>query len=149
MSPVIGLSLELKGQQLTFDKQEDEIIASTLGFIDKIITSANDFIRPEFAKLQFLNLQEFLLQEENEERERKLNFQVKLNQNEFEGFMMRGQEKNIYSKYMGQVKIKTSLSETKDIIFTQEEANVFNKPSVEKYMMVADPNEECYKSVKN
>lgn len=32
--------------------------------------------------------------------------------------MFRGQEKNIYSKFMGQVKIKESKSEKKDIIFT-------------------------------
>lgn len=42
--------------------------------------------------------------------------------------MFRGQEKNIYSKFMGQVKIKESKSEKKDIIFTQEEASVFSQP---------------------
>jgi len=49
-----------------------------------------------------------------------------MNQNEFEGFMFRGQEKNIYSKFMGRIKIKESHADKKDIIFTAEEANVFN-----------------------
>lgn len=63
--------------------------------------------------------------------------------------MFRGQEKNIYSKFMGQVKIKESKSEKKDIIFTQEEASVFSQPQVKKFITVADPTEDCFKRVKN
>ena len=62
--------------------------------------------------------------------------------------MFRGQEKNIYSKYMGRIKIKESHSDKKDIIFTPEEGNIYSQPYVNKYLSVADPSEDCYKIAK-
>jgi len=57
----------MKGSSLCFDQSEDIIIRDTLAYIDNLISSVNDFARPEFCKLQFLTQEEFILQEENEE----------------------------------------------------------------------------------
>lgn len=54
MNPVLQLSLEMKGSSLCFDQSEDIIIRDTLAYIDNLISSVNDFARPEFCKLQFL-----------------------------------------------------------------------------------------------
>ena len=46
MNPVISLALVLKGSSLSFDQTEDQIIQSTLNYIDDLIVSCNDFTRP-------------------------------------------------------------------------------------------------------
>ena len=148
MNPVFGLTLEIVGSELRFDMTEEDIIKDTMKMIDKVIESGNDFIRPEFAQLDFLSHEQFVLQEEEEERMRKVNFQSKENTNEFEGFMFRGQESNIYSKFMGRVKLTESPKDKKDIIFTQEEAHIFNQTHVDKYMKIASVDEECYVEMK-
>ena len=49
---------------------------------------------------------------------------------------------NIYSKYIGRIKFLESQKEQRDLIFSQEEAYIFKKSYIKKYIQVADPAEE-------
>lgn len=94
--------------------------------------------------MQFISSYEFTKQEEEEETMNKLTFQHNKRENEFENLMFVGFERNIYSKYIGRIKLIESDKTDKDLIFTQEETNIFKKSSVKKLMKIADPNEKCF-----
>lgn len=72
----------------------------------------------------------------------KMTFQTNKKENEFEDLMFGGLERNIYSKYIGRIKLTKSDKEEKEIIFSKEEAHIFKKSSVKKYMTVADSEED-------
>lgn len=78
----------------------------------------------------------------------KMTFQTNKKENEFEDLLFGGLERNIYSKYLGRIKLSKSEKESKEIIFSKEEAHIFKKSSVEKFMKIADSSEECYVSAK-
>ena len=75
--------------------------------------------------MQFISSYEFTKQEEEEETMNKLTFQHNKRENEFENLMFVGFERNIYSKYIGRIKLIESDKTDKDLIFTQEESNIF------------------------
>ena len=56
---------------------------------------------------------------------------------------------NIYSKYIGRIKFLESQKEQRDLIFSQEEAYIFKKSYIKKYIQVADPAEEWYRAAKS
>jgi catabolite regulation protein CreA len=72
----------------------------------------------------------------------KMTFATVKKENEFEHFMFNGLDRNIYSKYLGRIKISYSEKDSKDIIFSKEEAHIFKKSNVKRYMHIADPNSE-------
>ena len=57
-------------------------------------------------------------------------------------FLFGGLDKNIYSKYIGRVKVITSDKDEKDIIYSKEEAHIFKKSKVKKQITVFNPEEE-------
>ena len=59
-------------------------------------------------------------------------------------FIFGGQKRNIYSKFLGRIKVKESEKAEKDIIFSNDEAKIFKKSFVTKYMKIADSEEACY-----
>ena len=124
-NPIIELFLIIDNQVLTLDKSESDIVALIMGTIDDTIIWWNSFWRPEFAKMQFISSYEFTKQEEEEETMNKLTFQHNKRENEFENLMFVGFERNIYSKYIGRIKLIESDKTDKDLIFTQEESNIF------------------------
>lgn len=142
MNPILSLDLLLEGEELMLDKSEDEIVSEILQSIDQLIHSCNSFVRPEFSKLKFITSYEFNKLEEEEAMMNKMTFQTNKKENEFEDLMFGGLERNIYSKYVGRIKLTKSDKEEKEIIFSKEEAHIFKKSSVKKYMTVADSEED-------
>lgn len=63
-------------------------------------------------------------------------------------YIFGGKKRNIYSKFIGRIKLKESDKEEKNILFSDTEIDVFMQPIVKKYIMVADPEEECYEQPK-
>jgi hypothetical protein len=144
MNPIIGLKLIISNDQMYLDQTREEVVCKVLNEINQIIESCNCFVRPEFAKLNIISHYEFLKQEEEEETMNKMTFQTNKKENEYEDLLFGGLERNIYSKYLGRIKMSKSEKESKEIIFSKEEAHIFKKSSVEKFMKIADPSEECY-----
>jgi len=142
MNPIIGLYLKIEKDQMYLDKTKEDVISQITDSIDQMITSCNFFPRPEFCKLNIISEYEFMKQEEEEEQMNKMTFKTEKKENEFEDFMFGGLERNIYSKYMGRIKLSKSEKDTKDIIFSKEETEIFKKSTVSKYMQVADVTEE-------
>lgn len=99
-------------------------------------------MRPEFASINIIEPHEFDRQEEEEATMNKMTFATVKKENEFEHFMFNGLDRNIYSKYLGRIKISYSEKDSKDIIFSKEEAHIFKKSNVKRYMHIADPNSE-------
>ena len=142
MNPIICLYLKLERDNMYLDKTEDDIVTEILQTFDQLINCCNSFIRPEFSKLHIISSFEFQLQEEEEATMNKMTFQSTKKENEFEDLMFGGLDRNIYSKYLGRIKMSKSEKDTKEIIFSKEEAHIFKKSSVKKYMQVADSTEE-------
>ena len=125
-NPIIELSLILEHSSLAFDKSENDVVNNIIGIIDDTIIWWNSFCRPEFAKVQFISSYEFNRQEEEEEETmNKLTHQHSKKENEFENLMFVGFERNIYSKFFGRIKLFESEKTQKDLVYSQEETNIF------------------------
>lgn len=148
MNPFIELYLKLEDEELSLDNSENDIVNQVIKMIDQLINSCNSFVRPEFCKLHTISSFEFAQQEEEEARINKLTFQQNKKENEFEDLIFGGLNRNIYSKYIGRIKLSESEKDQKDIIFSKEETNIYKRSFVKKYMKVADWQEECYVQAK-
>lgn len=73
---------------------------------------------------------------------KRLNFNIVNNNNQFESSMFLNFDTNIYSKYIGRIKLIESEKHTKDLIFSQEEAYIFKKAYIKKHIKVANPTED-------
>lgn len=57
-------------------------------------------------------------------------------------YLFGGLDKNIYSKYIGRVKLKQSEKEEKCIVYSKEEAHIFKTAKVYKKIKTFNPEEE-------
>lgn len=57
-------------------------------------------------------------------------------------YLFGGLDQNIFSKYIGRVRLNESDKEVKDIIYSKEEAHIFKRAKVFKKMEVFNPDEE-------
>ena len=152
VDPIFRLNLGFSTQSKTeirIDKTAEELIRDTFALFDRIVTSCNEFVRPEFAKVILMTTAEFEAQEEEEERARKRNFSSSRRSNEFENFMYRGAEKNLYSKYFGTLSTRVSPKPKKEVCFAYDEVQVFMKKVVDKTLKVADTDEEKLRNMKD
>ena len=134
LNPVFSLNLTIKETELKIEQEEDEIVSDTIRMINSLINSCNSFARPEFAKLFYISRQDFYRQEEEEQAMDKMT----LAHDQDGAYIFGGQKRNIYSKFLGRIKIKESQNTEKDIIFNQDETQIFQQTYVKKYMKVAD-----------
>lgn len=94
--------------------------------------------------------EEFEKQEEEEAVLKKMSFTKISPDDDFispnspSNFMFGGLDKNIYSKYIGRVKLKQSEKDEKNIIYSKEEAHIFKTAKVHKKIQAFNPTEEWY-----
>jgi hypothetical protein len=104
--------------------------------------------RPEFVKLYFMPKDKYDEEEEEDRKRRRLIFSQSAKNNDIESFMFKGQEKTVYKKLFGRFKLNESQERYRDLGEEDNEKGIFSKKTVEKFIHVADPTEECFKKTK-
>ena len=100
---------------MNLDKSEDDIVTSIIEMIDDTIECLNTFWRPEFTKINIISEQEFETREKEEVEMKRLTFVIPNKENEFEDSMFLGFDQDIYSKYIGRIKLVESEKNEKEI----------------------------------